>query len=144
MENAETSARRGEVGEGLGPGFENDAALTLGINNSDNLQLAAGGLVVGAVANVKSAVSLIAFETGNRRRRRLPARTAHNEGDRAQGLMPFEADIAQFAGLQIEGKRTKGKAADWGWRFVGPVEDYVRAYRSCRHSAFLPPYGRDV
>src|SRR4051812_13038252 len=117
MENAEAGARRGEVGECLGPGFENDAAIALSIDRCDNLQPATGGLVMGAVANAKLAVSLIAFEAGNLWRRRFPARTAHHEGNRAQGLMPIQADIAQLAGLQIEGERTKSKAADRGWRF---------------------------
>ena len=87
MENAEAGARRGKVGERLGSGFENDAAIALSIDRCDNLQPATGGLVMGAVADAKSAVSLIAFETGNLRCRRFPARTAHYEGNRPQGLM---------------------------------------------------------
>ena len=39
--------------------------------------------------------------------------------------MPIEADVAQFARLQIEAERTKSKAADRGWRIVSSVEDYV-------------------
>jgi hypothetical protein len=39
--------------------------------------------------------------------------------------MPIQADIAQLAGLQIEGEGTKSKAADRDWRFVSSVEDYV-------------------